>query len=36
MENYYQHDGGQLPFYKKVHIKTQSNKKDVFVIFVLL
>ena len=25
IENYYQHDGEQLGFYKKVHIKTQSR-----------
>ena len=25
IENYYQHDGEQLGFYKKVHIKTQSK-----------
>ena len=36
IENYYQHDGEQLGFYKKVHIKTQSKKKDVLVIFILL
>ena len=36
IENYYHHDGEQLLFHKKVHIKTQSNKKDVFVIFILL
>ena len=26
----------QLPFYKKVHIKTQQKEKDVLVIFMLL
>ena len=35
IENYYHHDGEQLGFYKKVHIKTQSKKKDVLVIFTL-
>ena len=35
IENYH-HDEEQLLFYEKVHIKTQSNKKDVLVIFVLL
>ena len=25
----------QLPFYKRVHIKTRSKKKDVLVIFIL-
>ena len=34
MENYCHHDGEQLSFYKKVHIKTQSNK-DVLVIVIL-
>ena len=29
-------DGEQLLFYKKVHIKTQSKKKDVLVIFIWL
>ena len=28
-------DGGQLDFYKKVHIKTQSKKKDALVNFIL-
>ena len=32
----FHHDEEQLLFYKKVHIKTQSNEKDVLVIFVLL
>ena len=32
--NYY-HDGKELGFYEKVHIKTQSWKKDVLVIFIL-
>ena len=36
IENHNHHDGEQLLFYKKVHIKTQSKKKDVFVIFILL
>ena len=36
IENHNHHDGEQLLFYKKVHIKTQSKKKDVFVIFMLL
>ena len=31
----YHHDGKQLGFYEKVHIKTQSIKKDVLVIFTL-
>ena len=35
IENYYHHDGEQLGFYKKVHIKTKSKKKDVLVIFTL-
>ena len=35
IENYYDHHGEQLGFYKKVHIKTQSKKKNVFVIFTL-
>ena len=33
--NYNDHDGEQLEFYKKVHIKTQNKKKDVLVIFTL-
>ena len=33
--NYYHHDGEQLGFYKEEHIKTQSKKKDVLVIFAL-
>ena len=28
-------DGEQLGFYKKLHMKTQSKKKDVLVIFTL-
>ena len=36
IENYNHHDGEQLLFYKKVNIKTQSQKKDVLVIFILL
>ena len=36
IENYNHHHGEQLLFYKKVHIKTQSKKKDVLVIFILL
>ena len=35
IENYYDDDGEQLEFYKKVHIKTQCIKKDVLVIFTL-
>ena len=35
IENYH-HDEELLLFYEKVHIKTQSNKKDVLVIFELL
>ena len=35
IENHYHHDGEQLLFHKKVHIKTQSNK-NVFVISILL
>ena len=35
IENYYHHDGEQFGFYKKDHIKTQSKKKDVLVIFTL-
>ena len=34
IENYYHHDGEQLGFYKKIHIKTLSKKKDVLVIFI--
>ena len=33
--NYYHYDRGQLDFYKKIHIKTQSKKKDVLLIFTL-
>ena len=29
MENCYDHDGEQLGFYEKAHMKTQSKKKDV-------
>ena len=29
------HDGEQLGFHKKVYIKTQGKKKNVFVIFIL-
>ena len=36
IENCNHHDGEQSIFYKKVHTKTQSNKKDVLVIFTLL
>ena len=40
IENYDQHDGEQLLFSKKVYIyiyiKTQSKKKAVLVIFILL
>ena len=35
-ENYNHHDGEQLLFYKKVHLKTQCIKKDVLVVFILL
>ena len=36
IENYYHHDRKHLGFYKKkVHIKIQSKKKDVLVIFKL-
>ena len=35
VENYYHYDREQLDFYKKVHIKTQSKKKDVLIIFTL-
>ena len=31
----YHHDGEQLGFYKKVHIKTKIKKKAVPVIFIL-
>ena len=31
IENYYHHDGEQLRFYKKAHMKTQGKKKDVLV-----
>ena len=34
IENYNHHDGERLLFYRKVHIKTQSKKKDVLVIFI--
>ena len=33
IENYYHYDGEQLGFSKKVHMKTQSKKKDVLEIF---
>ena len=36
IENYNHHDGEQLLFYEKVHIKTQCKKNDVLVIFTLL
>ena len=36
IENYYQHDGEQLGFYKKKHIKTPSKKKNVLCNFMLL
>ena len=37
IENYYHHHAGeQLLFYKKVHIKIQSKKRDVLVICILL
>ena len=36
IENYGHHDKEQLLFHKKVHIKTQSQKKDVGVVFILL
>ena len=29
---FFHHEGEQLRFYKKVHLKTQSKKKDVLVI----
>ena len=35
IEKYDHHDGDQLLFYKKVHIKTQSQTKDVLIIFIL-
>ena len=35
-ENYNHHDGEQLLFYKKAHIKTQRKKKDVVEIFIIL
>ena len=35
IENHYQDDGQQLGFYEKIHIKTQSKKNDVLVIFIL-
>ena len=35
IETYYHHDGEQTGFYKKLHIKTQSKKNNVFVIFIL-
>ena len=31
MENCYDHDGEQLGFYEKAHMKTQSKKKVVLV-----
>ena len=31
-----QHDGEQLPFFNKVHIKTQNRKKNALVIFILM
>ena len=36
IENYNHHDGEQLLFYKKTHIKTQRKKKDVVEIFIIL
>ena len=36
IENNYHHDGKQLGFYKKVHIKIQSKKKDILAVFILL
>ena len=35
IENYYHYDGEQLGFAKKVHIKSQSKKKDILVIIIL-
>ena len=35
IENYYHHAGEQLGFYKKVHIKTQSKKRNILAIFIL-
>ena len=35
IENYNRHDGEQLHFYKKVDIKTHSEKKDVLEIFII-
>ena len=35
IENCYHHDREKLGFHKKVHIKTESQKKDVLVIFIL-
>ena len=32
----YHHDGEQLLLYKKVHIKTQSKKDDVFVMLYII
>ena len=35
-KKFYLHDGKQLDFYKKVCITTESKKKNVLVIFILL
>ena len=35
IENYYHHAGEQLGFYKKVHIKTQSEKRNILAVFIL-
>ena len=35
IKNYYQHDGEQLAFYIKKHIKTQNKSKDILVDFIL-
>ena len=36
IKKYYHQDGEHLVFYKKVHIKTESKRKDVLFIFILL
>ena len=36
IENYYHHDEEQSGFHEKVRIKTQSKKKDVLIMFILL
>ena len=35
IRKFYHHDGEQLGFYEKIHIKTQSKKNEVLAIFTL-